>query len=282
MNSQIALTPKGPIEYTLMGSGPVVLVSHGTSSNCYSTAGSEFLATAGFSVLTPSRPGYGRTPPQVGRSADLTADALVALLDTLQVQTCSVLAISGGGPTGIAMAARYPQRVKKLILAAAVSQPEERPNEPGYKNQSAFYGPIHNLIWGMLGLMSRISPRSMARQTLTIFSSHDPDDGLQALSHEDIKTIARFYQGCSSRPGALMDSTHTVGTDLIKMIRQPTFIIHSRADNSVPFAHAEWSLNHIPQAELCEAGITGHFFWVGPDFTRISHRMAEFLLEKYT
>ena len=48
----------------------------------------------------------------------------------------------------------------------------------------------------------------------------------------------------------------------------------------MPFAHAEWSLKHIPQAELCEAGITGHFFWVGPDFTRISQRMVEFLQEK--
>jgi pimeloyl-ACP methyl ester carboxylesterase len=281
MNSQIALTSKGPIEYTLIGSGPVVLVSHGTSSNCFSSAGSEFLASAGFSVLTPSRPGYSHTPPEVGPSANLAAEALVALLDTLQVQTCSVLAISGGGPTGIAMAARYPQRAQKLILAAAVSRPEERPNEAGYKNQSGFYGPMHNLIWGMLGLMSRISPRSMARQTLAIFSSHNPDEGLQALSHEDIKTIARFYQGRSSRQGALMDSTHTVGADLIKMVRQPTLVIHSRADNSVPFAHAEWSLNHIPQAELCEAGVTGHFFWVGPDLTRISHRMTEFLQEKY-
>ena len=49
-------------------------------------------------------------------------------------------------------------------------------------------------------------------------------------------------------------------------IRQPTLVIHSREDNSVPFAHAEWALKHIPHAELCEAGFTGHFFWVGPDF----------------
>ncbi|MDR3561732.1 MAG: hypothetical protein P4N59_09885 [Negativicutes bacterium] len=45
----------------------------------------------------------------------------------------------------------------------------------------------------------------------------------------------------------------------------------------MPFSHAEWSLKHIPQAALCEAGCTGHFFWVGPDFSRIAQQMVAFL-----
>jgi len=277
MNSQIAHTPLGPIEYTLLGSGPVVLVCHGTSSNCFATAGSEPFVAAGLSVLTPSRPGYGRTPLEAGRTAAQAAGALVALLDSLEMQTCSVVAISGGGPTGIALAAGFPERVQRLVLAEAVSRPEERPNEPAYKSQSAFYGPMHSLMWGMLGLMSRLSPRAMARQTLVIFSTHDPDDGLSRLSKEDVAGICRFYQGRSSRQGALNDGTHTVGADLLEKVRQPTLVVHSREDNSVPFTHAEWSLAHIPQAELCEAGLTGHFYWVGPEFPRISQRMTAFL-----
>jgi pimeloyl-ACP methyl ester carboxylesterase len=277
MKSQIANTTKGAVEYTLLGSGPVVLVCHGVSSNCYATAEAEPLVAAGFSVLTPSRPGYGRTPLEAGRSASQAAEALIALLDSLEIQTCSVLAISGGGPTGIALAAGYPQRVERLILAEAVSRPEERPNEPGYKNQTSFYGPMHNLNWSMLGLMSRLSPRGMARQTLVIFSSHDPDDSLRQLTNEDIKKISRFYQGRSSRKGALNDATHTVGANLLKAVSQPALVIHSREDSSVPFSHAEWSLQNFPHAELYEAGVTGHFFWVGPDFPRISQRMVAFM-----
>ena len=279
MKSQIAQTSKGPIEYTLLGGGPIVLFCHGTSSNCFSTNLAEPLAEAGFSTLTPSRPGYGRTPISAGRSASQAADALIALLDSLQVQTCSLVAISGGGPTGIALAAGYPQRIQRLILTAAISQPEERPNEPAYKNQTAFYGPTHALMWSGLGLMSRLSPRSMARQPLAIFSTHDPDEGLSKLSSEDVKKISFFYQGQSSRLGALNDGMHTVGAELLRTIRQPTLVIHSREDNSVPFGHAEWSLANIPNAELCEAGFTGHFFWIGPDFQRVGQRMAEFLKE---
>jgi pimeloyl-ACP methyl ester carboxylesterase len=277
MKSNITSTSHGPIEHTWLGTGPVVLVCHGTSSNCFSTELAGPLVKADFSVLTPSRPGYGRTPLEAGRSTAQAAEALVALLDSLHVQTCSVLAISGGGPTGIALAAGYPQRVQRLILVAAISQPEERSNEPAYKNQAAFYGPMHNVTWGMLGLVSRLSPRAIARQTLAIFSTHDPDDGLSKLTAEDVEKICRFYRGQSSRKGALNDGAHTVGADLLMAIRQPTLVIHSREDNSVPFSHAEWSLKNISQAELCEAGITGHFFWVDPNFEHISQRVVEFL-----
>src|SRR5574339_490991 len=132
MISQIAQTSKGPIEYTMIGDGPVLLACHGTSANCYSIQVLESFVEAGFSLLTPSRPGYGRTPLEVGRNNLEAAEALIALLDCLQIQTCSVIAISGGGPTGIALAAKFPQRIERLVLMAAVSQPEERIHERYY------------------------------------------------------------------------------------------------------------------------------------------------------
>jgi pimeloyl-ACP methyl ester carboxylesterase len=277
MDSHIAQTSKGPIEYTSLGTGQVVLVCHGTSSDCFSTGETKPLLDAGFLVLRPSRPGYGRTPLSAGKTSGQAADALMALLDSLKIEKCSVIAISGGGPTGVALAAGYPERVTHLIMAEAISQPEIRMNEPTYKNQMAFYGPMHGVMWRMLGLMGRLSPRSMARQTLAIFSTHNPDDGLSKLSPDDIESICRFYQGRSSRQGALNDATHTIGADLLQKVQQPTLVIHSREDNSVPFSHAEWSLKNIPHSSLCESGFTGHFFWIGPDFQGINRRIIEFL-----
>lgn len=279
MKSQIAQTSKGLVEYTLSGSGPVVLVLHGTSQNCFSTTLSAPLVEAGFSVLTPSRPGYGRTPLNVGRSAAQAAEAIVALLDSLGIQTCSAVAISGGGPTGVALAAGFPQRVSRLALIEAISRPEDRPNEPAYKSQVAFYGPMHNVFWGMLCLAGALSPRNTARQTLAIFSTHDPEDAMRRLSEEDIRKLCRFFQGQSSRHGALNDLTHEVGKDLLQAVKQPTLVIHSREDKDVPFSHAEWSLNNIPHTMLCEAGFAGHFFWIGSDFQGINQRLAAFLKE---
>jgi pimeloyl-ACP methyl ester carboxylesterase len=103
---------------------------------------------------------------------------------------------------------------------------------------------------------------------------------MKRLSAEDIERISRFYRGHSARQGALADAGHTVGPEVLQAIQQPTLVVHSREDASVPFSHAEWSLENIPQAELCEGGFTGHFFWIGPDFERIRQRMAGCLQEK--
>ncbi len=138
---------------------------------------------------------------------------------------------------------------------------------------------MHGLMWSMLRQTSKRSPRRMARQTMAIFSTHDPDDALNQLTDEDIEAICRFYQGHSSRQGALNDLSHSVDEDLLRSVTVPTLVIHSREDRSVPFSHAEWSLAHIPQAELCEAGLTGHFYWVGPDYPSISQRLVDFLAE---
>jgi hypothetical protein len=78
LESKIARTARGAIEYTLLGNGPVVLVCHGTSSNCFSIEGTAPLLEAGFAVLIPSRPGYGRTPLEAGRSAVEAAESLLA------------------------------------------------------------------------------------------------------------------------------------------------------------------------------------------------------------
>ncbi len=275
--ARIANTSCGPIEYTLLGKGPVVLVCHGTSSNCFSVDGSAPLLEAGYAVLTPSRPGYGRTPLKVGATAAQAAEAMVALLDCLEIKTCAVKAISGGGPTGIAIAANHPERIGRLALVAAITKPEDRVNEPAYQSQKSFYGPLHGMFWNMLGLISRLSPSGMARQTMTIFSAHDPEDAFRQLTPEDIEAICRFYQKHSSRVGAMNDLTHTVGIELLQRVQAPTLVIHSREDKSVPFSHGEWALAHISNAELCESGITGHFYWVGPDYSEVSRRLLTFL-----
>ena len=275
--SRISRTSCGPIEYTFLGKGPVVVVCHGTSSDCFSRQGSDPLLEAGFAVLTPSRPGYGRTPLDVGRSAIQAAEAMVALMDDLKIETCSVKAISGGGPTGVALAANHPERVQRLALVAAVTKTEDRLQEPAYQSQKAFYGPLHGMFWGMLRLISRVSPSGMARQTLAIFSTHNTEDVFGQLTSEDIQTICRFYQRRSSRAGAVNDLTHVLEKELLQKVRMPTLVIHSREDKSVPFSHAEWSLANTANAEFCESGATGHFYWVGPDYRRVSQKLTMFL-----
>jgi pimeloyl-ACP methyl ester carboxylesterase len=117
----------------------------------------------------------------------------------------------------------------------------------------------------------------MAKQTMMIFSTHDPEDIFRQLTSEDIRAICRFYQGHSSRAGAMNDFTHIVEKEPLRRVQAPTLVVHSREDKSVPFSHAEWSLAHLTDAQFCESGVTGHFYWVGPDHQRVSQRLITFL-----
>src|SRR5690242_20997469 len=102
MTQQIARTSRGPIEYRFEGSGPTIVVLLGGHCSRETRLSHEKLTGHGFSVLTPSRPGYDSTPPEVGKSAQAAADALAALLDTLQIATVDMIGISAAGPTALA------------------------------------------------------------------------------------------------------------------------------------------------------------------------------------
>ncbi len=148
---------------------------------------------------------------------------------------------------------------------------------PGDQSQKAVYGALHSFFGGMLRLFSILSPPGTALQTLALFSTHDPKDTISRLSPGDIRTLCHFFHHQSSREGALNDLTHTVTRELMQQVLLPTLIIHSREDASIPFHHAEWALEHIPSAQLCESGFTGHFYWIGPDNPTICESMIDFL-----
>jgi hypothetical protein len=55
---EMAETAKGPVEFAMVGSGPVILQLHGGASGYDQTLALSWdLHEAGFTVLTPSRPG---------------------------------------------------------------------------------------------------------------------------------------------------------------------------------------------------------------------------------
>ena len=71
----IARTKHGPVEYRSVGQGPSILVLNGGHTNCHSPLGHErFFLNLGYQMLIPSRPGYGKTPSSVGRTAEAFAD----------------------------------------------------------------------------------------------------------------------------------------------------------------------------------------------------------------
>jgi pimeloyl-ACP methyl ester carboxylesterase len=64
-------------------------------------SGEEVFAAAAYTLLAPSRPGYGRGPLSTGGSVEGYTDVVRALCAHLGItQVAAVVGISGGGPTG--------------------------------------------------------------------------------------------------------------------------------------------------------------------------------------
>ncbi|MFM9366700.1 alpha/beta fold hydrolase [Streptomyces sp. Da 82-17] len=104
--------------------GRPVLFIGGTGTSARAQHMTDFFASTrdamGLRLISVERNGFGDTEfdPGLGK-ADFVEDAL-GVLDRLGVDKVSVVAISGGGPYAAELAARAPERVRALHLAAAL------------------------------------------------------------------------------------------------------------------------------------------------------------------
>ena len=104
--SRAIITHLGWIEYTLKGdSGPVLLYIHGSPGGYDQTIDPG----ENYRVLSPSRPGYLGTQIFAGRSPEEQAECFKALIDALNIDKVIVMGVSGGGPSSMHFAAKYPQ-----------------------------------------------------------------------------------------------------------------------------------------------------------------------------
>jgi len=186
MSIRIAHTAKGPIEYRLEGAGPVVLVLNGGHCSRDTQLSHEKLVSEGFSVLTPSRPGYDRTPAALGRTAQAAADALAALLDTLALPTVSVIGISAAGPTALAFAQQYPELTHKVILESAVTTEWDATIK---RRARRLFGRAEKLTWTLVKLAFRLMPQTLLKVMMQEFTTLKVEEVLQRMSQDDIRFV---------------------------------------------------------------------------------------------
>lgn len=76
-------------------------------------------AEAGYRAIVPDLPGYGLSDkPETEYVLDFFVDAMIGLLDKLDVKKAVLVGNSLGGAIAIKMALDYPERVSKLIMMA--------------------------------------------------------------------------------------------------------------------------------------------------------------------
>lgn len=263
MDSTVISTRSGDIEYRSIGKGIPVVLIHGGHSNCFEKLGIKGFDLETFQLIIPSRPGYGRTPLSDNQTPAKAAELIKELLEHLSIDQAVIYGISAGGLTAIELAANYPEKVDKLILASAISKKWLTREEKIYKTAQIIFHPgIEKLTWGMVRIFSKISPGMIAKSFYPQFSTYP----LHKLRKEDIRDLALAFEHYRSKRGFINDIDQDIDDETIKKVKCPTLIVHSKYDNSVSFMHAIHANKHIENAKLYELkNEWGHLFWMGQE-----------------
>jgi pimeloyl-ACP methyl ester carboxylesterase len=274
--SHLVRTELGLIEYRSVGQGPAVLVLNGGHTNCHSPLGHEaFFLVQGYQLIVPSRPGYGRTPSSTGKRAEAFADALVSLLDHLQLDRVIVVGISAGGPTALQLAGRHPERVSKVILQNAATDGRYASGMIRFLTYVFFNPVLEGVVWAAFRGLGRVAPRAALKIMLLGLSCLPPNQVLAMMSPAQQQAALAFLLASRSGSGFLHDIHHHCGD--LGRITAPVLIITSNYDGLVDSSHATYAHTHIQEAQLFVSEAESHLMWFSSHDHEIRAKMQEFL-----
>lgn len=281
--TEVAGLSGGVVEYRLERRGPrTVLMMHGGHMRASLPLGEEVFADAGYTVLAPSRPGYGRTPVTTGTSLEGFAHVVTELCHQLGIgSVAAVVGQSAGGPSAVTMAARCPALVERLILQSAVGPLAWPGRLTRMGSRVAFSPRTEHLTWALTHTLVRRAPALGLRLLLRNLSLQPVGSVLQALPEPHRVLAAALFERMRSGSGFCADLANF--TDIAGYretaagVGQPALVIASPTDAAVAFAHAQALADALPNARLITSQAPGHFIWFGDDYPAIAATITGFL-----
>jgi pimeloyl-ACP methyl ester carboxylesterase len=278
VNSSIIRTDHGEIEYRTIGNGQPIVFIHGGHSNCHETLSCKGFDLERFQLIIPSRPGYGNTPLANNNTPGKAAGLIAELLEILSIDKAIIYGISAGGLTAIELAAVFPDKVDKLILASAVSKKWLDPQERIYKAARIIFHPkMEGMTWGIVRFFSKLFPLMIAKSFYPQFSAETN----HKLRKEDIKELIAALNNYRSKNGFINDIDQNIDQEMLNRVDASSLVIHSKNDNSVPYEHAVHSHKMLKNSTLVELkNEWGHLFWIGCDSNESISKIMRFINEE--
>ena len=254
--STVVSSPHGNIEFKHGGSGPPVLVVHGSGGG-YDQG--ELIAQAvlgnRFHWIAPSRFGYLRSTFQAHATFDDQARAYADLLDHLGIDKVAVVALSHGGPSALLFAVLYPERVSSLTLlscgvASSSDAAQEQANQKGDTLTAIFK---HDwLYWATSKLLRGQLMALMGANEAVI-------EGFTKDQRELVDRVIDYMNPVAPRSaGVAFDNKAAMPNQRIAAIRAPTLVVHAKDDMLQLYRNAEFATSTIPGARLVTFDNGGH------------------------
>lgn len=217
-----------------------------------------------FKVVVHDPRGCGRSSKPTGvYTIDQMSCDVVALMDTLSIQSAHIVGHSMGGRIGLGVALNFPGRVKSLMLAASGSGPAGRDGEDC----------VTGLPFFLMSELVHLGFDAFLKHEICETHTYFPD----AVRQERPELVKKFYDTvvaqhakypeylrlCMARH--MWEATHRLGD-----ITAPTMVVVGE-DDSIGSSHITQSKimsDRIRRAELRVLPGESHgFFWQSPETT---------------
>jgi pimeloyl-ACP methyl ester carboxylesterase len=222
----------------------------------------------GITVVALDRPGYGLTDLRPDQSLSGWTQDVAALADRLQIETFSVVGVSGGAPCALACAQELPSRVTAVALVAGLGPVDQTPvrHDMNRLAQTGFYL-VNTLPWLFkatvgrpLVQLSRSRPDLLIRLLAWLGGGPDRrillDPGVFSAFTFSIQEC--FRQGLAGSLQDLRLLRQPWGLRLAD-IGQPVHLWHGGRDRVVPVNHSRHYQACLPHADLAIVAEEGHF-----------------------
>lgn len=189
--------------------GFAVLNAHGGLACRLDVAeAAEAAGSCGVRLISPDRPGVGRSDPQPGRAILDWADDVAVLLDQLHVDRFAVMGWSLGGQYAAALGYALPQRVSRVaIIAGAVPLTEPGALDRMPTIDRTFVTLSHRAPWGArlcfraMALAAGAAPRLYGRLAAQDLGAADAE----VLKAQGYPTFARMSREALRQPHGVVE-----------------------------------------------------------------------------
>jgi pimeloyl-ACP methyl ester carboxylesterase len=241
--------------------GPLVVYFHGAPTSRLDLIGlEESFSALGVRVVSPDRPGYGRSSPRPGRGFTDWPGDVAALADHLGVERFAVVGASSGGPYVVACAALLPDRIAGAGVVAGVTDMGWSGAWEGYEVREATLMRLGDEAAAVRWCEEHFGPDGS--KFLETTGELAPAD-MALLEDEAMATgfIATIGEAFRQGVGGMAQDVTVQGRPWPfdpSVITAPTRVLHGEADTLVPIAHGRHTAEVIPGASLVIFPDHGH------------------------
>jgi pimeloyl-ACP methyl ester carboxylesterase/DNA-binding CsgD family transcriptional regulator len=240
------------LAYEVAGEGPLLVCPAWWVSHLELDRGNQAFArfweaiAVGYRLVRYDRLGVGVSDREL-REEDLTLDGEVgvigALLDELGAERVGLVGGSSSGCAAIVFAARFPERVERLVLYGAYA---DGPSITLPAVREAIVATVRS-HWG-------IGSRLLS------------DIFLGEVSSKEQEWFARFQRLAASADtaAALLEQVYRNDVrDRLPLVKAPTLVVHRREDRAIPYRLGREVAAGITGATLVPLEGSAHFPWAG-------------------